>query len=317
VIRLQILDNASEFQQVRSLWDRFASSPGASIFQQFHWNRLAAERFREREQPHVIVATCDDDAVIFPLAVRTNGTVALLGETLFDYRDFLSTGDADLELVAMSEASRLGLPLEITALAPQAAARWNHFQLQPFCHAPRIVRANCSAEHLVEAHRRLGRHSRRIAARGVQLRHRAGTDREFIRDLYMRKAVQTGSLFSDPLRREFMEHICNEEGERCRIFTYETSTNIVAAILTFQHGNTRHFYTVYFDPAWAAFSPGQVLLYEACVQTLAEGLDCDLLTGEYPYKTRLASDLVPLVRLQATAADWQAAIVRRHRSIAA
>jgi hypothetical protein len=265
----------------------------------------------------VIVVTRDHHAVILPLAIRNDTTAALLGETLFDYRDMLSTGDSELELAALGEVSKLRLPLEITALSPDAAQRWRIFSLKSFSKAPRIVRANCSPETLVEAHRRLGRHSRRIAARGAQLKHRDGSDREFVRDLYAKKSLQEGSLFTDPLRREFMERICHQEGNRCRIFTYETSSDIVAALLTLHSDHARLFYTTYFDPEWQDFSPGQVLLFDASVEVLADDLDCDFLTGEYPYKMRLANDSVPLMRIEASAEELREALDRHQAHIAA
>lgn len=48
--------------------------------------------------------------------------------------------------------------------------------------------------------------------------------------------------------------------------------------------------------------PGQLLLYEVAAQSLAEGLDCDFLTGEYPYKNRVATARVPLFTVEAAAA---------------
>ncbi len=114
-----------------------------------------------------------------------------------------------------------------------------------------------------------------------------------------------------------MELICQQEGNRCRIFTYETSDDLVAALLTLRSDHARHFYTIYFDDAWSAFSPGQVLLYESSVQVLSEGLDCDYLTGEYPYKMRLANESIPLVRIQASSKEWRDALHRRQAEIAA
>jgi CelD/BcsL family acetyltransferase involved in cellulose biosynthesis len=43
------------------------------------------------------------------------------------------------------------------------------------------------------------------------------------------------------------------------------------------------------------------LIYEVTRQSLGEGLDCDYMTGEQPYKLRLATSSVPLYRVQATA----------------
>lgn len=72
-------------------------------------------------------------------------------------------------------------------------------------------------------------------------------------------------------------------------------------MVTFKHRETRHFYTTYFDNRWAQFSPGQALLYETAGVTLSEGLDCDFMTGEQPYKVRLGTNIVPLYRASASA----------------
>jgi CelD/BcsL family acetyltransferase involved in cellulose biosynthesis len=64
----------------------------------------------------------------------------------------------------------------------------------------------------------------------------------------------------------------------------------------------RHCYTIYYDSRWSDFSPGQLLLFEVAARSLAEGLDCDFMTGEYPYKNRVATARVPLFTVQAGAA---------------
>jgi CelD/BcsL family acetyltransferase involved in cellulose biosynthesis len=68
---------------------------------------------------------------------------------------------------------------------------------------------------------------------------------------------------------------------------------------------------VYFDPAWSKFSPGVVLIYEVTAHTLNEGLDCDYMTGEYGYKNRLATAMVPLLKVEATADDLAQVALRR------
>jgi CelD/BcsL family acetyltransferase involved in cellulose biosynthesis len=70
----------------------------------------------------------------------------------------------------------------------------------------------------------------------------------------------------------------------------------VAALVTFQDGKVRRFYTTWFDPQWSRHSPGVALLFEATRLSLAEGLTCDYMTGEQDYKLRLATGAVPLYR---------------------
>jgi CelD/BcsL family acetyltransferase involved in cellulose biosynthesis len=91
----------------------------------------------------------------------------------------------------------------------------------------------------------------------------------------------------------------NPERMPCELFTLETSAALVAALVTFLDRRTRRFYTVYYDPAWAKSSPGHALVYEVARRSLSAGLDCDLMTGEHPYKSRLATSAVPLYRVEA------------------
>jgi CelD/BcsL family acetyltransferase involved in cellulose biosynthesis len=101
----------------------------------------------------------------------------------------------------------------------------------------------------------------------------------------------------------------------CEVFTLERSGALIAALVTFidrrrsgspasadlaPAGVVRRFYTVYFDTAWAKSSPGHALVYEVARQSLAEGLDCDFMTGEQPYKMRLATSSAPLFHLEAS-----------------
>jgi hypothetical protein len=55
------------------------------------------------------------------------------------------------------------------------------------------------------------------------------------------------------------------------------------------------------------------MIFDVTRESLAEGLDVDFMTGEYPYKNRLATAMVPLFRVQATAgqmADWNESLQR-------
>jgi CelD/BcsL family acetyltransferase involved in cellulose biosynthesis len=64
------------------------------------------------------------------------------------------------------------------------------------------------------------------------------------------------------------------------------------------------------DPGWASHSPGIALLFEATRQTLCEGLDCDYMTGEQPYKLRFSTASQSLYKVDATA-EQLAAIKRQ------
>jgi len=74
----------------------------------------------------------------------------------------------------------------------------------------------------------------------------------------------------------------------------------VASLVTFIDGNVRRFYTIQFDPGWAKYSPGTVLIYEVTRRSLEAGLDCDYMTGEHAYKMRFATAVVPMYWVQAS-----------------
>ena len=73
--------------------------------------------------------------------------------------------------------------------------------------------------------------------------------------------------------------------------------------MTFRDGLARRCYTVYYDHAWAHYSPGITLLFEVTRRSLEQGLDCDYLTGEQPHKTRFATHLTPLFRVETEARE--------------
>jgi len=53
-----------------------------------------------------------------------------------------------------------------------------------------------------------------------------------------------------------------------------------------------------------------VLLFDVVTESLREGLDCDFMTGEYPYKNRIATEMVPLYRVRATSTELREAAHR-------
>ena len=136
--------------------------------------------------------------------------------------------------------------------------------------------------------------------------------------VYDRKAAQdTGpaeNLFADPARRDFL--VAAAAMTPCDVFTLESAGTLVAAIVTFRDRETRRFYTTYFDRAWAHYSPGVALLFEATRASLAEGLHCDYMTGEQPHKMRFATASMPLFRVYATA-DQLVNVARAETALAA
>jgi CelD/BcsL family acetyltransferase involved in cellulose biosynthesis len=153
-------------------------------------------------------------------------------------------------------------------------------------------------------HPRLGRNLRRLERLGFQFRSYRGNHPQLLRVIYQEKAAQLPhSLFHDPLRVEFMINAALLLPDRFEIFTLERGPQLCAALVTLVDSGTRRFYTGWFAPELSKHSPALSLIYEVTRQSLAAGLDCDYMTGEQPYKLRLANSSVPLYRMSASSEE--------------
>jgi len=290
------------------------------MFQSFAWNHTAARVFHDRETPYVIYAESDNGAALIP-AASTVSRLSLMGESLFDYRDVLVRGDRGVLAAAWTRAAEVGLDFSAGALREDAnVAAWEGFGRSTFYGAPLVSHRSLNAETFAAEHGRLGRWKRRLEREGVELRCHTGANSALVRQIYQQKGSQpaeTGdSLFRDLLRVEFMIQICSAVGALCEIFTLESAGTLVAALVTFRDANVRRFYTVQFDPVWARYSPGMVLIYEVTQHSLRTGMDCDYMTGEHAYKLRFATSVVPMYWVQATQ-QVLASVGNRSRSLAA
>jgi CelD/BcsL family acetyltransferase involved in cellulose biosynthesis len=296
-----------EVSKLRYLWDKLEAQHPATMFQSFAWNHAAACVFGERESPFVIYAENDHGAALIPAAIdQSRPRLTLLGEKLFDYRDVLSSGEPDVLCSAWCRASQLGLKFSAGAIRADAnVASWSDFDVSHFYGAPKVSLREISVDDFLAKHTRLGRWSRRLEREGIELCCRTGANIDLVRFIYQRKAGQaaeTGdSLFADPRRVQFMIEICQTVGSACEIFTFESPTALVAALVTFRDRNVRRFYTVYFDESWARYSPGVVLIHEVTRRSLKAGLECDYMTGEHGYKLRFATSVTSMYWAEATA----------------
>lgn len=303
MLRINVARSAAEMENFRSAWDSWWN-PDLTLFQTFRWNITAARVFADREEPLVIMAENDSGAAIIPAAVHhESGRLHLLGETLFDYRDYLAVGDAEALVAAWNKLAELGLPIEATAVRRSDAAIWKDLPMHPYYGAPYLPAGSVTPEDFSATHARKGSRLRRLFRMGVELHSYCGRDERLVRYLYERRGSEggPGNLFADERRREFMCRIAKEEGEKCEVFTFEQGSNTIAALLTFRDGSYRRFYTTYYDRAWARYSPGIELLFEITRRSLEEGLDVDFMTGEQTYKMRMATAVAPLYRIEASA----------------
>lgn len=275
------------------------------MFQSFAWNLLAARVFC-REEPYVVAVEDGNGMAILP-ACRKNGQVAFLGDSLFDYRDLLADSP-ETAASAWLRVADLACPLSLTAIRGEGAQhRWEAmgFCPQPFVTAPAVRCADFSACDFEARHHRSLRLLRRLDRLGVTCHEHTDPSPALLRTIYEGKAAQVldsgENLFNDPARREFLIAAASLGG--CEVYTLESAGTLIAALVTFRDGSVRRFYTTYYDRAWAHYSPGVALLFEATRRTLASGLDCDYMTGEQPHKMRFATHAVPLFRVFASAEE--------------
>jgi CelD/BcsL family acetyltransferase involved in cellulose biosynthesis len=296
--------------RIRPLWEALRAAGKYTVFQDFDLNLLAAARFAEREEPYVVCVESGQDATIVPAVVRlSDGTLRLLGEELFDYRAFLHRGDDAVLRCALGALAELGHPLEIVALrGSERSVVADELNLLPFAAAPGVSCEQISAESFAGAHTRLARNLRRMERLGFALKTYDGTNPEPLRAIYEAKARQSDtSLFHDSMRIEFLVNAAALMPHVFEIFTLENGDQRAAAVVTLRDGKCRRFYTGWFGIEYEKHSPALSLIYEVTRQSLVEGLDCDYMTGEQGYKMRLATDLVKLFRVRATAAELAAA----------
>jgi hypothetical protein len=273
---------------------------------------LAARMFAKREAPCVVYAESSGGEAIIPAVIRDEGgrpILRLIGEELFDYRTVLYAGDDDALRDALGRLAELGLSLHITALRQSDARNLPaELALERFTVAPGVSRRQLSAETFAQMHLRLARNLRRMQKLGFELQSYDGSHSRLLRTIYRVKAEQDpDSLFRDPLRREFMVQAALLDPTRVEIFALENGSHLGAALVTIVDRGARRFYTCWFSPELAKHSPALSLIYEVTRLSLDTGLDCDYMTGEQPYKLRLATSAVQLFHLHASPAQLASA----------
>ena len=295
--------SAAEIEILRSAWESLWHSD-LTLFQSYSWNQLAAKIFANREEPYVVFAESGSGAAILPAAINLeHKQICFLGENLFDYRDYLAYGQPEVLHAAWMKLAALQLPLHILSVRRAEATVWNELPKSPYSGAPFLNGTSITPEQFSAKHARKGSRLRRLFRMGVEFRVSSGNDSKLAEHIYRCKGSQggAGSLFADEMRRDFMCGIVQKEGSNCEIFTFEKGNDLVAALVSFRDGRCRRFYTTYYDRQWARYSPGIELLFEATRRSLEEELDFDFMTGEQPYKMRIATAVAPLYRVEASA----------------
>jgi CelD/BcsL family acetyltransferase involved in cellulose biosynthesis len=311
LFRLRVARNVAEVEGLRGLWESLFT-PDLTLFQSHRWNALAARLFADREAPFFVAAEDDNGAAILPAVIHgQEKTISFAGERLFDYRDYLHQGDASVLQRAWRELTKLGLPIEVTAVRRDQAPIWSSLPKSHFSRAPHLNSGGVSASQFAHSHSRAFSRLRRLERMGLSVIEYPGTSGA-VRRIYECRSQQSGpgELFHDHRRVDFMVAICREEGPRCQLFTLEHGHTIAAALVTFRDENCQRFYTTYYDHAWSRYSPGVTLLFEVARRSLEEGLDFDLMTGEQAYKSRITHSAEDLYQVKASADEFSEALAK-------
>jgi len=306
LFQLRVARSAQEVETLASPWHSLMNQ-GLSLFQSHRWNLLAAKIFAQREEPYFIFAEDDNGAAILPAVIQTRSqTIGFAGECLFDYRDYLAGGDPAALRAAWQKLASLDLPVSVTAICRTENRIWEGMPKAFFSRAPRLHRTEITPEQFVQSHSRAFGRLRKLERMGLRITEYSG-ESQIVADIYRLRAAQSnpGELFSDALRAEFMAAVCRREGAGCKIFALEHGSTLAAALVTFRDSDWRRFYTIFYDHRWARFSPGTSLLFEAARRSLEEGINIDLMTGEQPYKMRLANSTADLFKVSASAAEMR------------
>ncbi len=303
--KVRVATTAQELLELRPFWEELITDSGCTIFQNFDLNLLAAKMFAGREVPHVVCVMDSHGIAIIPAVIRLrDAVIRLLGEELFDYRTFLQVGDQEALRTALAELAKLKMPLDIIAMRERAIRGVCGLSFTPFAGAPVVRCSDTDADQFNRTHHRLPRNLRRLSARGYEIRRYDGENPQLLREIYRLKAKQDPkSLFHDPERIEFMVNAALLQPELFEIFTLECEGRLGAALVTLRDGNVRRLYTGWFAPDLAKHSPALCLIHHVTCEALDQGMDCDYMTGEQPYKLRLATGSHQLYRLQATAQE--------------
>jgi CelD/BcsL family acetyltransferase involved in cellulose biosynthesis len=321
--RKTLVTSVDDIEKLRPLWNRLAHESGGTVFQKFEWNRLAAEIFRDRMSPAVCAVEGTRGAAIIPMALNRQRTqLELLGDALFDYRDLLHAGGPEALKLAWEMVEEFDLPISVVAVEPHIAKRhWWRLRPTEFARAPWVDASRITAGDFRAIHTRSARQLRRMERKGVRLRRYSGMERDLVQRIYQLKADQfagdDNNVFRDESRREFMVAVAAKEAQNCQVFTLEdNSGGIVAGLVTFLDGGVRRFYTIYFEPDWAVYSPGVALVFATTAISLEQGVSCDYMTGEYGYKLRFANANRMLYRIDASAEQIAAIAQEQERRIA-
>lgn len=120
------------------------------------------------------------------------------------------------------------------------------------------------------------------------------------------RARGLGGVLSEQADRSFHRAAVRRmaRADALRLYALRVRHQAIAALYGFSHGKRTYFYLSGFDPEYAKFSPGQIVLAHAIEQATAEGQSVfDFLSGQEAYKYRWGARGQETYRLTLKSAD--------------
>jgi len=263
-----------------------------------------------RTRRDVFVAILEDAARavgFFPFQRQAPGIGRPVGGTLSDYHGAIADRALDFDPVALIRACRLRVFDFNHLVASQRPFTPYHAAIaaSPYLDLSRgfgeYRRARSAAGSSVIA--QTERKARKLAREVGPLRFEADEpDPATLRELIRRKSAQyrrTGvsDAFASRWKVELMERILDTRTPDFAgmLSTLRAGDHLVAAHMGMRSRDALHWWFPAYDPRFARFSPGRVLLLELARDAENRGLCMiDLGRGDEPYKTRLATGGTPL-----------------------
>lgn len=306
-IRLELHAGAAGLAALLPEWQALWPRAGVTPFSRPEWLLPWARHLPDGEL--VTLALRGDDRLLglVPLSCRDDG-VHLAGGDVSDYRDAIV--DPALPLDALAEALatvleqrgaralhcaglRAGSPL----IAMPAPDGWQDERaLDETCPFVPLPAAAAGLGDLVAAHvsRDVARARRRLAGRRVRVLSAGEAPAEPLYEALVRlhtaewQARGTPGALADARVRAFHRDVVRAAcGHGLELHAITVDGAAIAVIYGLRDARTAYYYLSAFDPAWAALSPGTLIVYTAMERAIAQGrVAFDFLRGAEAYKYR-------------------------------
>lgn len=338
IVQVETIESAADFERLREEWTALlAASAADCLFLTWEWLFTWWKHLAAGRRPSVLTVRAGGELIaIAPLILGARGWRSLwcvrsveflgTGSVGSDYLDVIvRKGREETAAEALAERlSRGGRTLRLhqagaeacvtTALAPRLRRRGWAAELAtsdvcPFIRlAARTWPSYLAA--LEPGHRRDVQYALRRLARQFDVRlEQARSERERRESLSLLVALHHrrwggrggSTAFHTPALLAFHDELSRRALERgwLRLFVLRLDGRPAAALYCFRYGRTFAYYQGGFDPAYARYSVGAVMVALSIKQAIEEGAqEYDLLHGSEPYKFRWAREAREIGRVE-------------------